>query len=362
MSAFAKILTEKVESYIDLRRSLGYSFRKQAATLRALARFVETEQLDGPLTQGVALNFVLSIEGAGNGRAIRHGVLRRFCEYLAVYDARTGGLDPRAFPRSRAIPPPRILSDQELASLIAACSHLSPTTPHRGRTLTMLVGLLASTAENRTGDFMKTILKRAIDIAGSCAGLLVLASIIVLISIAIRLNMGRPILFRQTRPGLRGEPFDILKFRTMLDAVDAEGRPLPDGARLTKLGRFLRSTSFDELPELWNVLKGEMSLVGPRPLLLRYLDRYTPEQMRRHEVRPGLTGWAQVNGRNAISWPEKFALDVWYVDNHSIALDMKIILLTILKVLRRDGISAAGEATMSEFGVNAKTSKNDSEQ
>jgi len=209
---------------------------------------------------------------------------------------------------------------------------------------------------------MKPILKRTIDIVGSCAGLLVLASVIVLISMAIRLNMGRPILFRQTRPGLRGEPFDVLKFRTMLDAVDAEGRPLPDGARLTKLGRFLRSTSFDELPELWNVLKGEMSLVGPRPLLMRYLDRYTPEQMRRHEVRPGLTGWAQVNGRNAISWPEKFVLDVWYVDNHSIALDMKIILLTILKVLRRDGISAAGEATVSEFGVNAKTSKNDSGQ
>ena len=144
MSAFAKILTEKVESYIELRRSLGYSFKKQAATLRSLARFVETEQLGGPLTRGLALNFVLSIEGTANGRAIRHGVLRRFCEYLAVYDARTEALDRRALPRSRAIPPPRILSDEELASLVAACRRLSPTTPQRGRTLTMLVGLLAS--------------------------------------------------------------------------------------------------------------------------------------------------------------------------------------------------------------------------
>jgi integrase len=144
MSAFARILAEKVESYIELRRSLGYSFKKQAATLRSLARFVETEQLGGPLTRGLALNFVLSIEGAANGRAIRHGVLRRFCEYLAVFDPRTEALDPRALPRSRAIPPPRILSDEELASLVAACRRLSPTTPQRGRTLTMLVGLLAS--------------------------------------------------------------------------------------------------------------------------------------------------------------------------------------------------------------------------
>ena len=164
MSAFAKILADKVESYIELRRSLGYSFKKQAATLRAFARFVGTEQLDGPLTQGMALNFVLSIEGAANGRAIRHGVLRRFCEYLVVYDARTEALDPRALPRSRAIPPPRILSDEELASLIAACSHLSPTTPHRGRTLTMLVGLLASTGL-RSGEGLR--LDRAdVDLVG----------------------------------------------------------------------------------------------------------------------------------------------------------------------------------------------------
>jgi integrase len=154
MSAFAKILTEKVESYIELRRSLGYSFKKQAATLRALVRYVESEQLDGPLTKGVALNFVLSIENAANGRATRHGVLRRFCEYLAVYDARTEALDRRALPRSRAIPPPRILSDEELASLIASCSRLSPTTPHRGRTLKMLVGLLASTGL-RSGEALR---------------------------------------------------------------------------------------------------------------------------------------------------------------------------------------------------------------
>ena len=155
--------------------------------------------------------------------------------------------------------------------------------------------------------------------------------------------------FRQTRPGRHGTPFEMVKFRTMRDAIDADGRPLPDAERLTKLGRFLRSSSLDELPELWNVLKGEMSLVGPRPLLMEYLPLYSPEQARRHEVRPGVTGWAQVNGRNAISWDEKFALDVWYVDNRSLWLDLKIIWLTIRKVVRREGISAAGEATMSKF-------------
>jgi lipopolysaccharide/colanic/teichoic acid biosynthesis glycosyltransferase len=170
-----------------------------------------------------------------------------------------------------------------------------------------------------------------------------------ILAVLIRRRMGSPVLFCQLRPGLHGKPFKMVKFRTMLDAVDYKGCPLPDNERLTGLGRFLRSTSLDELPELWNVVKGEISLVGPRPLLMEYLPLYTPEQARRHEVRPGITGWAQVNGRNALSWEEKFALDVWYVDHQSLWLDIKIIALTLWKVVRRDGISAAGEATMPRF-------------
>ncbi|MGR3549526.1 sugar transferase [Pseudooceanicola sp.] len=196
------------------------------------------------------------------------------------------------------------------------------------------------------------MIKRWLDILGACLGLIVFFPFFIAISLMIRSEMGSPVLFRQTRPGLSGKPFQMVKFRTMRDAIDAGGRPLPDSERLTKLGRFLRSSSLDELPELWNVLKGEMSLVGPRPLLMEYLPLYSPEQARRHEVRPGVTGWAQVNGRNAISWDEKFALDVWYVDNRSLWLDLKIIWLTVRKVLKRDGISAAGEATMSKFTGN----------
>ncbi len=196
------------------------------------------------------------------------------------------------------------------------------------------------------------MIKRFLDIFGAGIALIVFSPILIVISAMIRHEMGSPVLFRQTRPGRDGKPFDMIKFRTMCDAIDADGRPLPDVERLTKLGRFLRSSSIDELPELWNVLKGEMSLVGPRPLLMEYLPLYSPEQARRHEVRPGVTGWAQVNGRNAISWDEKFALDVWYVDNRSLRLDMKIIWLTIRKVIKRDGISAAGEATMSKFTGN----------
>jgi lipopolysaccharide/colanic/teichoic acid biosynthesis glycosyltransferase len=160
------------------------------------------------------------------------------------------------------------------------------------------------------------------------------------------------VLFRQVRPGLDGEPFEMIKFRTMRDAVDVVGNPLPDSERMTPFGSFLRSSSLDELPGLWNVLKGDMSLVGPRPLLMEYLPLYSPEQYRRHEVRPGVTGWAQINGRNAVSWDEKFKLDVWYVDNRSFWLDLKIVLLTIKKVLVRDGINAEGEATMSKFMGN----------
>lgn len=192
-------------------------------------------------------------------------------------------------------------------------------------------------------------MKRLFDIAGAVSGLVLLSPVIAVTAFLIWRQMGAPVLFRQTRPGLHGRPFEMIKFRTMRDAVDAKGNPLPDSERLTRLGRFLRASSLDELPGLWNVLKGDMSLVGPRPLLMEYLPLYSPEQARRHEVRPGVTGWAQINGRNAISWDQKFALDVWYVDNRSLWLDLKIIWLTIRKVFKREGISATGEATMPKF-------------
>src|SRR5690625_356057 len=192
-------------------------------------------------------------------------------------------------------------------------------------------------------------MKRLLDIVAAGLGLLVLSPLLLFIAWRIRATMGSPVLFKQQRPGLHGKPFTMLKFRTMRDALDHDGNPLPDAKRITKLGRFLRSSSLDELPELWNVLKGEMSLVGPRPLLMEYLPLYNARQARRHEVRPGITGWAQVNGRNAISWEEKFDLDVWYVDNQSIFLDIKILCLTVARVASRQGISHAGEATMSKF-------------
>lgn len=193
------------------------------------------------------------------------------------------------------------------------------------------------------------MIKRSLDIFLTLSALVLLLPLLLLLGLLIRFRLGSPVLFRQTRPGRHGLPFEMVKFRTMLDAVDAQGNPLPDDQRLTRLGSFLRSTSLDELPELWNVLKGDMSLVGPRPLLMEYLPLYSPEQARRHEVRPGVTGWAQVNGRNALSWDEKFKLDVWYVDNQSLWLDIKILFLTVKKVLVREGISADGEATMSKF-------------
>lgn len=193
------------------------------------------------------------------------------------------------------------------------------------------------------------MIKRLFDSVVAFATLVGLTPFMLILALLIRRSMGSPVLFRQVRPGLHGMPFEMVKFRTMRDAVDVEGTLLPDDERLNGFGRFLRATSLDELPELWNVLKGDMSLVGPRPLLMEYLPLYTPEQFRRHEVRPGITGWAQVNGRNALSWEEKFALDVWYVEHQSLWLDMKIIALTLWKIVRRDGISAAGEATMSRF-------------
>lgn len=196
------------------------------------------------------------------------------------------------------------------------------------------------------------MIKRLFDIVASLAALLLLSPVIVIVAWQIRRKMGSPVLFRQVRPGLHGRSFEMVKFRTMKDAVDAAGNALPDSERLTPFGQFLRSSSLDELPELWNVLKGDMSLVGPRPLLMEYLPLYSPEQYRRHEGRPGVTGWAQVNGRNTLSWEEKFKLDVWYVDNRSMWLDIKILFLTVKKVLVRDGISADGEATMSKFTGN----------
>ena len=196
--------------------------------------------------------------------------------------------------------------------------------------------------------------KRLIDVGCSAFLLPPLLPFLFSAAIIVRLKLGPPVLFLQQRPGLHGKPFTLCKFRTMTDAWATDGGLLPDAQRLTRLGRFLRKSSLDELPELWNVLRGDMSLVGPRPLLMQYLDRYTPEQARRHQVRPGITGWAQVNGRNAISWEDKFKLDVWYVDNQSLWLDMKIIAMTVWKVLKREGISQEGMATMEEFGPTSK--------
>ncbi len=193
------------------------------------------------------------------------------------------------------------------------------------------------------------MIKRFFDIFISVLALTLLFGVFVVIAIMIYCKLGRPILFQQIRPGKNGKPFVMIKFRTMQNNFDASGKLLPDSERITPLGKFLRSTSLDELPELWNVIKGDMSLVGPRPLLIDYLSLYNDEQNRRHEVRPGMTGWAQVNGRNNLTWEERFKFDVWYVDNQTLLLDMKILCLTIKKVLLRDGISEKGEATMSKF-------------
>ena len=199
------------------------------------------------------------------------------------------------------------------------------------------------------GGFYRRHGKRWLDLALALPGLALAAPLAATVALAVRRHLGRPVLFCQVRPGLGGRPFTLLKFRTMRDARDAAGRPLPDASRLTRFGRLLRCTSLDELPELLNVVRGEMSLVGPRPLLMQYLDRYSPEQARRHEARPGITGWAQVNGRNALEWEERFRLDVWYVDHQSLGLDLKILARTLWSVLRRRGINAPGEATMHEF-------------
>ena len=203
--------------------------------------------------------------------------------------------------------------------------------------------------EFRFGD-----MKRFFDIVVSAVLLLLFLPVLVIVSLAVYVWLGSPVFFRQKRPGLNGKPFEIIKFRSMLNAVSKDNVALPDSIRLTRLGRFLRSTSLDELPELWNVLKGDMSLVGPRPLLVEYLPLYSSRQARRHDVRPGITGWAQVNGRNALSWDEKFELDVWYVENRSFGLDLKILWRTIAAVIARDGISNDGHVTMPPFRGNAE--------
>lgn len=202
-------------------------------------------------------------------------------------------------------------------------------------------------------------MKRLLDIIIASIALILLSPLYAFVAYKVKKNLGSPVLFRQVRPGLHGKPFEMIKFRTMKDAVDAQGNPLPDSERLTPFGKMLRSTSLDEMPELWNVIKGDMSVVGPRPLLMEYLPLYNEEQAKRHNVRPGMTGHAQVNGRNAISWEEKFKLDTWYVENQSTVLDFKIMLKTVHKVIAKDDISAEGEATMTKFTGTKPESDND---
>lgn len=202
------------------------------------------------------------------------------------------------------------------------------------------------------------MLKRLLDIVIASSALVLLSPVYAFVAYKVRKNLGSPVLFRQVRPGINGKPFEMIKFRSMKDAVDAQGNPLPDSERLTPFGQMLRSSSLDEMPELWNVIKGEMSIVGPRPLLMEYLPLYNSEQAKRHNLRPGITGYAQVNGRNAISWEKKFELDTWYVENQSLWLDFKIMLKTVKKVLAKDDISAEGEATMTKF-TGTPEQKND---
>ncbi|MBP1465743.1 sugar transferase [Candidatus Chloroploca sp. M-50] len=215
---------------------------------------------------------------------------------------------------------------------------------------------------NSLNSFYRHTGKRIFDLLVAIPVLLVFSPLLAVLALLVRVKLGTPVFFRQQRPGRHGKPFTMVKFRTMTDARDAKGNLLPDAERLTRFGKFLRSSSLDELPELWNVLKGEMSLVGPRPLRIEYLPLYSTHQARRHEVRPGITGWAQVNGRNALSWEERFDLDVWYVNQASFYLDLKIIVMTIVAILRRDGISASGHATMYRFTGSKDTKEASPEQ
>ena len=200
-------------------------------------------------------------------------------------------------------------------------------------------------------------IKRLADVVVALFVLIIFSPIILVVAILIRFNLGSPIFFRQQRPGLHGKPFLMIKFRTMRDAEGRDGRPLPDAQRMTRFGNLLRKVSLDELPELWNVLRGEMSLVGPRPLLMQYMERYSDRQKKRHDVRPGVTGWAQVNGRNAVDWDTRFEMDVWYVENWSLLLDLKILFLTVKTVLKRDGVSAEGHVTMPEFMGSSRSAE-----
>ena len=230
-------------------------------------------------------------------------------------------------------------------SLPSGLNHLVPGTQHQHR------GRIACVDSNIIPPPIPRI-KRIFDLLLTIPGLIFISPLLLVVALLVRISHGKPVLFRQTRPGYLGKAFQICKFRTMTEAHDGQGNLLPDTQRLTRLGGFLRATSIDELPELINVLRGEMSLVGPRPLLVQYLERYTPEQARRHHVLPGVTGWAQINGRNALTWEDKFRLDIWYVDHWSLGLDVKILLSTIWKVLRREGISQPGHATAEEFQGN----------
>jgi lipopolysaccharide/colanic/teichoic acid biosynthesis glycosyltransferase len=223
----------------------------------------------------------------------------------------------------------------------------------RGGCCSGCVSLLGRSRESRSLHVvLYDLSKRVADLVVATLLLLALSPLLLVVALIVRSTLGRPVLFRQARPGLNGEPFCMLKFRTMRNDTGAFGNTLTDAERMTPLGRVLRAASLDELPELWNVLRGEMSLVGPRPLLIEYLELYTPEQKRRHDVRPGITGWAQVNGRNALSWPDKFALDLWYVDHRSVRLDIKILWMTVAKVLRREGVNQIGYATSERFRGN----------
>lgn len=270
----------------------------------------------------------------------RHTILRADCTLALLAVLLFGGSLAVDFVQARWDSPWRILVEDGCKLLGIAC--------WSGWLIQQCLGALLGETAPETAS-AAALDKRLFDLAIALPALVVLAPVLGAIALVVAVKLGRPVLFCQQRPGLHGRPFRIVKFRTMTDARDAAGRLLSDRERMTTFGRFLRSTSLDELPELWNVVRGDMSLVGPRPLLMEYLPRYSPQQARRHEVLPGLTGWAQINGRNAASWPQKFALDVWYIDNRSVWLDCRILAVTVWKVIRREGISQPGRVTADCF-------------
>ena len=277
-----------------------------------------------------------------------NGVIRQVVE-----QANAGHPVPPGDPQALAEAVLRLKHDPVAAKAMGAAAR-EYVSQHfaRNKQAEEFMALVTRLSRERPPSLVRRFAKRGLDLVAGLAGLLLLGPLFAAIGLVVKLTLGSPVIFRQVRPGLRGNPFTLLKFRTMLEARDEHGRLLPDGQRITRIGRFLRSTSLDELPELVNVLRGEMSLVGPRPLLMAYLDCYTHEQRRRHEVKPGTTGWAQVNGRNALTWEQKFALDVWYVDHQSLWLDVRILVLTVWKIITREGISQPGQATMEEFRAN----------